>query len=146
MTDAFAESQPDRLIHILFVGAEAPGGLPVITGWESAGITGELWASESVAGKPTSASPVVMEGPVGGSVWTHTGPSYTTCLRSRCACPHRPRRKTSVVGGSQAGLRKHLGDFPGGPVVKICASNAGGVGSILGRGTMIPQVVQQEEK
>ena len=38
------------------------------------------------------------------------------------------------------------GDFPGGPVVKICASSAGGVGSILGRGTMIPQVVQQEGK
>ena len=98
-------SQTDT--HILFVGAEAPGCLPVITRWESAGVTGELWSSELVAGEPTSASPVVMEGLLGGFVWTHTGPSYTTCLRSCYACRHRPRRKTSAVGGSQAGFRKH---------------------------------------
>ena len=36
-------SQTDT--HILFVGAEARGCSPVITGRESAGVTGELWAS-----------------------------------------------------------------------------------------------------
>ena len=31
-----------------------------------------------------------------------------------------------------------MGDFPGGPVVKTSPSNAGGVGSIAGRGGKIP--------
>ena len=70
----------------------------------------------------------------------------TLCLSTQA------QEKTNAVGGRQARFRKHpyltstWGDFPGGPAVKICASNAGGVGSILGQGTMIPQVVQQEEK
>ena len=34
--------------------------------------------------------------------------------------------------------RSSHGDFPGGPVVKTCASTAGGVGSIAGWGTKIP--------
>lgn len=72
-------SQTDT--YILFVGVEARGCSPIITGRESAGVTGELWASESVAGEPTAASPVVMGGLLGGFVWMHTGPSYTSCLR-----------------------------------------------------------------
>ena len=39
-----------------------------------------------------------------------------------------------------------VGDFPGGPVVKILPSNARNVGSILGRGTKIPHVSQPEKK
>ena len=34
-------------------------------------------------------------------------------------------------------------DFPGGPVVKNLPSNAGNMGSILGRGTKIPHAVGQ---
>ena len=33
-------------------------------------------------------------------------------------------------------------DFPGGPVVKISPSSAGGVGSIPGRGTKIPHALR----
>ena len=33
---------------------------------------------------------------------------------------------------------KHSRDFPGGPVVKTSPSNAGGAGSIPGRGAKIP--------
>ena len=33
---------------------------------------------------------------------------------------------------------KTIRDFPGGPVVKISPSNAGGAGSIPGQGAMIP--------
>ena len=32
----------------------------------------------------------------------------------------------------------HVGDFPGGPVVKASPSNAGGAGSISGQGAKIP--------
>ena len=39
-----------------------------------------------------------------------------------------------------------VGDFPGGPVVKILPSNERNVGSILGRGTKIPHVSQPEKK
>ena len=35
-------------------------------------------------------------------------------------------------------LRNISGDFPGGPVVKSSPSNAGGMGSIPGRGAKIP--------
>ena len=34
-----------------------------------------------------------------------------------------------------------MGDFPGGPVVNILPSNAGGVGSIPGRGAKIPHAL-----
>ena len=35
----------------------------------------------------------------------------------------------------------HLGDFPGGPVVKTSPSNAGGVGSISGWGAKVPHAL-----
>ena len=38
------------------------------------------------------------------------------------------------------------GDFPGGPVVKTSPSNAGGVGSIPGRGAKVPHVSWPKEK
>ena len=37
----------------------------------------------------------------------------------------------------------HLGDFPGGPVVKNPPSNAGDVGLIPGQGTKIPYAMGQ---
>ena len=42
-------------------------------------------------------------------------------------------------------MKRHggTGDYPGGPVVKNPPSNAGDVGSILGRGTKIPHAVGQ---
>ena len=39
-----------------------------------------------------------------------------------------------------------LRDFPGGPVVKISPSNAGGAGSIPGRGTKIPTCWKKKKK
>ena len=38
------------------------------------------------------------------------------------------------------------GDFPGGPVVKTLPSNAGGVGSIPGRGAKIPHASWPENQ
>ena len=35
-------------------------------------------------------------------------------------------------------MRRDVGDFPGGPVVKNLSSNAGDVGLISGQGTKIP--------
>ena len=37
-------------------------------------------------------------------------------------------------------------DFPGDPVVKLCASNAGGVDLTPGQGTKIPHAVQCSQK
>ena len=37
-------------------------------------------------------------------------------------------------------------DFPGGPVVKTLPSNAGGAGSIPGRGTKIPHASQPKNQ
>ena len=39
-----------------------------------------------------------------------------------------------------------MGDFPGGPVVKTSPSNAGGVGSIPGRGDKIPHALRPEKQ
>ena len=39
-----------------------------------------------------------------------------------------------------------MGDFPGGPVVNILPSNAGGVGSIPGRGAKIPHASQPKKQ
>ena len=38
-----------------------------------------------------------------------------------------------------------MGDFPGGPVLKISPSNAGGTGWIPGGGTKIPQNIEQKK-
>ena len=38
-------------------------------------------------------------------------------------------------------LKLHTRDFPGGPVVKTLPCNAGGAGSIPGRGAKIPHVL-----
>ena len=40
-------------------------------------------------------------------------------------------------------MRRDVGDFPGGPVVKNLPSNAGDVGLISGEGTKIPHAVEQ---
>ena len=37
-------------------------------------------------------------------------------------------------------------EFPGSPVVRLCTSSAGGMGSIPGQGTKIPQPVQCGQK
>ena len=39
-----------------------------------------------------------------------------------------------------------LGDFPGGPVVKTLPSDAGGAGSIPGRGARIPRASRPENQ
>ena len=44
------------------------------------------------------------------------------------------------------GQKFHLGDFPGGAVVKTLPSNAGGVGSILGREAKIPRARGQKKQ
>ena len=38
------------------------------------------------------------------------------------------------------------GDFPGGPVVKTSPSNAGGAGSIPGRGAKIPHALRPKNQ
>ena len=40
-------------------------------------------------------------------------------------------------------MRRDVGDFPGGPVVKNLPSNAGDVGLISGQGTKIPHALEQ---
>ena len=57
----------------------------------------------------------------------------------------------TLLGGAVSLAIKTLtaGDIPGGPVVKTPPSNAGGVGSIPGRGTKVIHVVkcsQEKEK
>ena len=41
---------------------------------------------------------------------------------------------------------RHVRDFPGGPVVKTSPSNAGGVGSIPGRGAKIPHALRPKNQ
>ena len=36
-------------------------------------------------------------------------------------------------------------DFPGGPVLRLCAPTAGGMGLILGQGTKTPHATQQSQ-
>ena len=55
--------------------------------------------------------------------------------RERCFRLRNDVRKESVAG-----------DFPGGPVVKTSPSNAGGAGSIPGRGAKIPHVLQPKSQ
>ena len=109
-------SQTDT--HILFVGAEARGCSPVITGRESAGVTGELWASESVAGEPTPASPVVTEGLLGGlSVDVHRSQLYH--LSEIMLCLSTQAQEKNQWSGREPGwiqkaspFNKHLGGLP----------------------------------
>ena len=42
-------------------------------------------------------------------------------------------------------LKTESADFPGGPVVKTSPSNAGGAGSIPGRGAKIPHASQKNQ-
>lgn len=44
----------------------AVGGLPTFIQLESAGVTGELWASETLVDEPILASPVITEGHLEG--------------------------------------------------------------------------------
>ena len=43
-------------------------------------------------------------------------------------------------------IKRYIGDFPSGPVVKTPHFHCRGTGSILGWGTKIPQAVRPERK
>ena len=72
---------------------------------------------------------------------------YISCFPCRQGWPRRGKQKLliekvsikiSVKKADSVGRGAFLGDFPGGPVVKTLPSNAGGAGSIPGRGAKIP--------
>ena len=50
----------------------------------------------------------------------------------------RPPSILSIAANKLAGLKQHLLDFPGGPVVKTLCFQWGGMGLIPGQGTKIP--------
>ena len=57
------------------------------------------------------------------------------------ACVRAPRSEEKSFLKKQQEVQ--CGDFPGGPVVKNLPCNAGDAGSIPGRGTKIPQAMEQ---
>ena len=77
----------------------------------------------------------------------------TVKLRPKKEKPKRPpttkRSETLLVGGWERRLVSHKTneqDFPDGPVVRISALTAKGLGSTPGWGTKIPQAMQRGQK
>ena len=51
-----------------------------------------------------------------------------------------------IILSARKRTKDKMRDFPGGPVVKTSLSNAGGAGSIPGRGAKIPHASRPETK